>query len=113
MRRGARAAASQSSPLRKILRGSRRLEDVSTTKSCRPACSPLILASPMVHQSELAFRLQARRYDVDIACTPMLHARVLCESRAYRAQELQTHDDDFPLVAQLCGNDPDESLRTK
>ena len=45
---------------------------------------------------------------MDIACTPMLHARVLCESRAYRAQELQTHDDDFPLVAQLCGNDPDE-----
>eukprot|EP00946_MAST-07B_sp_MAST-7B-sp1_P004408 g4408.t1 len=106
MKRSARAAASRSSPLRKILRGSGRLEDVPTES--RRDGWPIILASPMVHQSELAFRLQARRYDVDIACTPMLHARVLCESRAYRAQELQTHDDDFPLVAQLCGNDADE-----
>lgn len=69
---------------------------------------PTILASPMVHQSELAFRLQARRYDVDVASTPMLHARLLVECPSYRERELQTHAGDFPLVAQLCGHDPGE-----
>ena len=68
----------------------------------------VIFASPMVHQSELAFRLQARRYDVDIATTPMLHARLLSESESYRRQEFQTHESDKPLVAQICGHSPEE-----
>lgn len=98
--RACRAAAAEfATPLSRITRHSR-----APMEEGRPT----ILASPMVHQSDLAFRLQVRRYDVDIASTPMLHARLLSESRPYRDQELQTHPDDFPLMAQLCGHDPGE-----
>ena len=64
------------------------------------------LAAPMVHQSELTFRLLCRRYNVSLAATPMLHSRIFASTPAYRTLEYQTHPDDAPLIAQLCGAEP-------
>jgi tRNA-dihydrouridine synthase 1 len=70
--------------------------------------SSLFLAAPMVHQSELTFRLLCRRYNVSIAATPMLHSTIFAATPSYRAMEYQVHPDDRPLIAQLCGSEPDD-----
>ena len=67
--------------------------------------SPWICA-PMVHQSELTFRLLCRRYNVSLAATPMLHSRIFASTPEYRAIEYQTHPLDQPLIAQLCASEP-------
>jgi len=73
------------------------------------ASSPWI-AAPMVHQSELTFRLLCRRYNVVMANTPMLHSRIFANTPAYRKTEFQTHEEDQPLVAQLASSDPSDLL---
>ena len=71
--------------------------------------SPFICA-PMVHQSELTFRLLCRRYDVSLAATPMLNSKIFAAVKSYRNIEFQTHSNDQPLIAQLAASEPKQLL---
>eukprot|EP00429_Kryptoperidinium_foliaceum_P003483 CAMPEP_0176007914 /NCGR_PEP_ID=MMETSP0120_2-20121206/3478_1 /TAXON_ID=160619 /ORGANISM="Kryptoperidinium foliaceum, Strain CCMP 1326" /LENGTH=114 /DNA_ID=CAMNT_0017340689 /DNA_START=116 /DNA_END=457 /DNA_ORIENTATION=+ len=67
-----------------------------------------LVVAPMVDQSDLPFRMLARRYGANLCFTPMIHSRLLTEVESYRRKFLvQRRDDDRPLIAQLCGSDPD------
>ena len=69
--------------------------------------SPRHVCAPMVDQSEAAFRVLTRSLGVQLAYTPMLHARLMVEAPAYRAHTFDPEPDgvDRPLVAQLAGHD--------
>ena len=73
----------------------------------RPRC----VVSPMVDQSELAFRMLCRRYHggAPLLCyTPMIHSSRFVKDRTYRRSLLQSCGaEDRPLIAQICGHDPD------
>jgi hypothetical protein len=69
-------------------------------------------AAPMVNQSDLPFRLLVRRYGATAAYTQMYNPHLLLNDQQY----LEYHIRDLgsglgnlerPVVAQLCGNDPD------
>jgi len=68
------------------------------------------VAAPMVDQSELAFRMLCRRYGTQLAYTPMLHSRLFATSQKYRKEQWMTCQEDRPLFAQFCGDDPDTLL---
>lgn len=71
-----------------------------------------LVVAPMVDQSDLPFRLLARRYGANLCFTPMIHSRLLVDSQAYRSKFLGTWlSADRPLIAQLCGSDPDYVLQ--
>jgi tRNA-dihydrouridine synthase 1 len=63
----------------------------------------------MVDQSDLPFRLLARKYGTTLAYTPMLHAKMFLTSPAYAAKmtPINTPASDRPLIVQFCGNDKD------
>ena len=67
---------------------------------------PTLPTSHLPPQSELAFRMLARRHGATCAYTPMMHARLFAELPAYRAEQFTTTPADRPLLAQFCGNDP-------
>ena len=68
--------------------------------------SPRFVLSPMVGQSELAFRMLCRRHGAQVAYTPMFIASKFVESAAYRKALWQTCPADRPLIVQFCANDP-------
>ena len=68
--------------------------------------SPRLVLAPMVNQSELAFRLLARRHGAQLTYTPMLHSTRFASEEQYRQENFDDHPDDRPLVAQFCGDDP-------
>ncbi|CAD8076375.1 unnamed protein product [Paramecium primaurelia] len=68
--------------------------------------SPKFICAPMVDQSELAFRMITRKYGTTLAYTPMLHSRIMTESKSYKEEFFTTCPEDRPLFAQLCGHDP-------
>lgn len=77
--------------------------------------APKWVCSPMVDQSERAFRLLTRRYGVGLAYTPMIHAEPFAAEESFRrtffdawepAMLGEPIDADKPLIAQLGGDDP-------
>ena len=67
-----------------------------------------LVVAPMVDQSDLPFRLLCRQYGSNLCFTPMVHARMLLQSDRYREKFLGTWlQQDRPLIAQMCGSDPD------
>ncbi|CAL1138710.1 unnamed protein product [Cladocopium goreaui] len=81
--------------------------------------SPKWVCSPMIDQSERAFRLLCRRYGVHLAYTPMLHAEPFAVDEGYRKTYFdawtpvdgENGKDDRPLIAQLGGDDPKTMLQ--
>ena len=76
--------------------------------------SPTNFAAPMVDQSELQYRLLARRHNAHVCYTPMFHSRLMSQDEKYRAKVLADlkcsgtpESIDRPLLVQFCGNDPD------
>jgi tRNA-dihydrouridine synthase len=76
---------------------------------------PAFCCAPMVDQSDLPFRLQCRRYNVNLCYTPMIHAQLFQKSRRYR-ETFMIHPDcsniDRPLVAQICGSSVEAVVKT-
>lgn len=67
---------------------------------------PVMVCSPMVDQSELAFRILCRRYRPNTLCfTPMLHSKRFVHDKTYRSKFFTTCEIDRPLIAQFCGDD--------
>lgn len=45
---------------------------------------PLFVCAPMVDQSELPFRLLARKYGTNLCYTPMLHSKMMVTTKNYK-----------------------------
>lgn len=69
-----------------------------------------LVVAPMVDQSDLPFRMLCRSYGANLCFTPMIHSRLLIESPRYRAKFFGKNWD-RPLIAQVCGSDPDTVLQ--
>ncbi|CEL96844.1 unnamed protein product [Vitrella brassicaformis CCMP3155] len=63
--------------------------------------SPRYVCSPMVLQSEAAFRMMTRKYGVDLPCRPMVHSRIVLE-----------YPNIMDRVMQLCGNSTAHFIET-
>ena len=71
-----------------------------------------LVVAPMVDQSDLPFRLLARKYGSNLCYTPMIHSRLLVTMKNYRKKFMvQQLEMDRPLIAQLCGSDPEYVLQ--
>ncbi|EQC40134.1 hypothetical protein SDRG_02784 [Saprolegnia diclina VS20] len=67
---------------------------------------PIYVASPMVDQSEYAFRQLCRQYGAQLCYTPMLHAKVFLSDTTYQAQRLDIMADEGPTIVQFAGDNP-------
>lgn len=73
------------------------------------------IAAPMVNQSDFPFRLLVRRYGATAAYTQMYVSEKLLNDRDYlefhirdlAPKEVGSEEFNHPVIAQLCGNDPD------
>lgn len=74
--------------------------------------SPKYICAPMVHQSELAFRMMVRKYGVQLAYTPMFNSLVFPDNPLYQLRNFSTCPEDRPLVVQFCGNDKQKLLQS-
>ncbi|QRW22471.1 tRNA-dihydrouridine synthase 1 [Rhizoctonia solani] len=80
--------------------------------------SPKYVVAPMVDQSELAWRILSRRYDSQLAYTPMINSKMFAGNHRRGYQELNFNiangeeggERDRPLIVQFCGNDPEKLL---
>jgi tRNA-dihydrouridine synthase len=84
--------------------------------------SPLHVCSPMVDQSELAYRMLLRRRYIPseqqqsglLCYTPMLHASKFASDHTYRRQRFSTCPEEKALggglIAQFCGDNPETLL---
>ncbi|KXS21291.1 FMN-linked oxidoreductase [Gonapodya prolifera JEL478] len=68
----------------------------------------LRVAAPMVRYSKLPFRATAREYGTDVCFTPMIMSGVFKERRIARDVELETNDEDHPLVVQFAANNAED-----
>lgn len=72
------------------------------------------ILAPMVEQSELAWRILSRKYGSTLCYSPMINSKVYIDpfQKPYRDAIFSTDPAvDRPLIAQLCGNDPDIVLQ--
>ncbi|KAG8759526.1 hypothetical protein FRC11_001873 [Ceratobasidium sp. 423] len=82
--------------------------------------SPKYVVAPMVDQSELAWRILSRKYDAQLAYTPMINAKMFAGNHRRGYQDLNfniPHGEegggrDRPLIVQFCGNDPQKLLES-
>mmetsp|Transcript_5594 Transcript_5594/g.13171 ORF Transcript_5594/g.13171 Transcript_5594/m.13171 type:complete len:413 (+) Transcript_5594:81-1319(+) len=71
-----------------------------------------LVVAPMVDQSDLPFRILCRQYGANLCFTPMIHSRLLLDSAAYREKFMvKVVEADRPLIAQVCGSDPEIVLK--
>ena len=63
--------------------------------------SPKYFAAPMVNQSELPYRMLVRKYNTDVAFTPMFHARIFSESKK-----------SYKVCVQISGNKVQQTVST-
>ncbi|XP_023221792.1 tRNA-dihydrouridine(20a/20b) synthase [NAD(P)+]-like isoform X3 [Centruroides sculpturatus] len=61
-------------------------------------------AAPMVRYSKLQFRALVRRYNCDLAFTPMIVSRSFVQSSKARDVEFTTNPEDRPLIVQFAAN---------
>ncbi|CAK9072448.1 unnamed protein product [Durusdinium trenchii] len=76
--------------------------------------NPKWVCSPMIDQSERAFRILCRRHGVHLCYTPMLHAEPFASDETYRTTYFdawKVEELDRPLIAQLGGDHPQTVLR--
>ena len=69
--------------------------------------SPRFILSPMVGQSELAYRMLCRKFGARLCYTPMFIAESFVRDAAYRNRIWSTCKEDRPLFVQFCGDDPE------
>jgi tRNA-dihydrouridine synthase 1 len=48
-----------------------------------------------------------RKYGCNLCYTPMLHSKMMTTQKNYKDIHFTTCEGDRPLVAQLCGDDPE------
>lgn len=63
--------------------------------------SPQFILAPMVDASELPWRLLSRKYNTQLAYTPMMNAGIFLREPRYRQEHLQSCQEDRPLIAQV------------
>ncbi|KAL5965225.1 tRNA-dihydrouridine 16/17 synthase NAD P like [Taenia solium] len=63
--------------------------------------------APMVDQSELAWRMLARKYGAHVTFTPMINSKQFMKDLKYRARALEFSEEDRPCIAQFCGDSPE------
>uniref|UniRef100_A0A068WE84 tRNA-dihydrouridine(16/17) synthase [NAD(P)(+)] n=1 Tax=Echinococcus granulosus TaxID=6210 RepID=A0A068WE84_ECHGR len=68
--------------------------------------SKYVLA-PMVDQSELAWRMLARKYGAHVTFTPMINIKQFMKDPKYRAKAMEFTEEDRPCIAQFCGDSPE------
>ena len=70
--------------------------------------------APMVDCSVLAFRLLCKRHGTQIGVCPMINSGIYAGSGNgnFRRAAYETCDEDYPSIAQICGHDPDDMVRT-
>ena len=75
---------------------------------------PWKFLAPMVANSEEAYRTLARRYGADLCYTEMVHCKNFNQGKWSPTNNFwyTTSPKDRPLVIQICGNDPEEMLKT-
>ena len=93
--------------IEKLLRKHSTEKDVDTTVKLKA-----MVVAPMVDQSDLPFRLLCRKYGANLCVTPMIHSRLLVTSEMYRSKFIGNFiPEDRPLIAQICGSDPETVLK--
>lgn len=74
-----------------------------------------MVVAPMVDASDLPFRLQCRSYGLNLAFTPMIHAKLFCTRPNYQHKFFNLQSgvpkEDRPLIAQFCGSDTEHVLQ--
>jgi tRNA-dihydrouridine synthase 1 len=85
------------------------LKNLILQHSANPFNGKALVVAPMVDQSDYPFRLLCRRYGANCTFTPMIHSRLMVGSSEYRLKFIPRaqHENDRPVIAQLCGHEPD------
>lgn len=75
---------------------------------------PFKILAPMVGNSELAYRILARKYGADLCFTEMVNCEIFLRSKQIPVSNLwfTTNELDRPLIIQICGHDESKMLRT-
>jgi len=73
--------------------------------------SPRYIAAPMVDETELAFRMMTRKYGAQLCYTNMILSDVFVMNEDYRKQNMETCEEDRPLVMQFAANNPSILLK--
>ena len=70
--------------------------------------------APMVDCSVLAFRLLCKRHGTQIGVCPMINSGIYAcrDNGNFRRAAYETCPEDHPSIAQICGHDPDDMVRT-